>query len=69
MTSIENMVIINPRKGKEFVDNDIKCSCGKRVEAYVVVNDKLMCKGCLTEYIEMIDNAFVQFMKRAERFD
>lgn len=67
MTSIENMIIINPRKGKEFVDNDIKCSCGRQVEAYVVVDDRLMCKGCLTENIELINDAFVRYMKRAQR--
>lgn len=63
------MTFINPRKGKEFVDNNIKCSCGRQVEAYVVVNGQLMCKGCLTENIKLIDDAFVRFMKEAKRID
>jgi hypothetical protein len=44
----------------EFPDYDLKCSrCGNKSQVYIQLN-KCYCKSCLTDFINMIDEAILE---------
>jgi hypothetical protein len=76
-------VIQNPRVGESFKNDDIKCSICNELNSYLYhlsyhynvseeinFNDPsniLICKGCLTDFIEEIDSEIIKDIKDANR--
>jgi hypothetical protein len=80
MRSVESKIVIDINKNWRTPDGgfetDIACNCGRQTEVYVDISyddpwtkKKLfrMCKGCLGEIEDRINDAYIEHIKEGKR--
>jgi len=60
-------IIRNPRVGESFEFSNLKCSICDRINSYfILIEPYTLCKGCLTDCIQEIDNAIIEDIKNGK---
>jgi hypothetical protein len=57
----------NWRNSEGGFDTDIKCSCGRQTEVYVDIQYARVCKGCLGEIENRINDAYMKHIRESKR--
>lgn len=59
----------NPENPLEFMTSMLCSTCGAQTENYILLveNNTLICKGCLSEFINILNEDFQELMKNSKR--